>query len=106
MLGLFVLAGSTYFGHCEAATVAVQAMDFPRRQNFRDASQNLNVGDRFTRAAPDTIDYKLTVEDPAGFSKPRSADGAPHADQEQIDEHALPGTSSALVSSKWMQGIG
>jgi hypothetical protein len=58
----------------------VDTTNFTDRTNFRGspsntrqdifATEHLHVVERFTRSAPDTIDYSYTVEDPHTWTTP------------------------------------
>jgi hypothetical protein len=41
---------------------------------FRGSSENLHLVERFTRAADDTMIYQFTVEDPATWARPWTAE--------------------------------
>jgi hypothetical protein len=51
-------------GLYEANSSAIETIIFPGRQNFGGASQNLDMTEHFTHAAPDIIVYKFTVDGP------------------------------------------
>jgi hypothetical protein len=61
-------------GHWEGDTLVVETTNFNGRNAFRGASENLKVTERFTRVADDTIQYRFTVEDPATWDRPWTAD--------------------------------
>jgi hypothetical protein len=70
-------------GHWEGKTLVVETTNFNERRLFRGASEQLRLVERFTRIDADTIDYRLTVADPATFTRPwtlenplRRGDGA------------------------------
>jgi hypothetical protein len=54
-------------GRWEGDTLVVETTNFHPLQNFRGASENLKVTERFTRADADTILYKFTIDDPTTF---------------------------------------
>jgi len=56
-------------GHWEGDTLVVDTTNFTDQTRFRGASENLHVIERFTRTGPDTILYKVTIDDPSTFSK-------------------------------------
>jgi len=60
-------------GHWEGNTLVVDTTNFTDKTRFRGASENLHLIERFTRSDPDTILYEFTVEDPATFTKPWTA---------------------------------
>ena len=55
-------------GHWEGDTLVVETVGFRPEQSFRGAAENMKVIERFTRTAPDQIDYRFTVEDPTVFT--------------------------------------
>ena len=48
----------------------------------------MKVTERFTRVGPDKMNYRFTVEDPAAFTAPCSAEYPFYATNEQIYEYA------------------
>jgi hypothetical protein len=70
-------------GHVEGQTLVVETTNYNARKLFRGATEQMQTVERFTRLDADTIQYRLTVTDPATFSRPwtlenglRKADGA------------------------------
>jgi hypothetical protein len=66
-------------GRWEGDTLVVDTTNFLDRTNYEWASiwtrpsETLHLVERFTRIDADTIEYKITVEDPATFSSPWTA---------------------------------
>jgi hypothetical protein len=60
-------------GHWEGDTLVVDTANFSDRTNFRGASENLHLVEKFTRADADTLNYEFTVNDPTSFTKPWTA---------------------------------
>jgi hypothetical protein len=60
-------------GHWEGETLVVDTTNFSEKSNFRGASKNLHLIERFTRTDANTISYEFTVDDPATFTKPWKA---------------------------------
>ncbi len=56
-------------GRWEGNTLVVDTTNFNDRTNFRGASENLHVIERFTRVDADTILYEFTVEDPTTWTR-------------------------------------
>lgn len=83
-------------GHWEGNTLVVDTTNFLDRTNYEWAniwtrpSETLHLVERFTRVSADTIEYRITVEDPATFSKPWTASIpiSRLADDTQIYEYA------------------
>jgi len=71
-----VRALSTYFGESvakwEGDTLVVDTTNFNSKVNFRGASTNLHLIERYTRTAARTVDVTMTVEDPTTFARPWS----------------------------------
>jgi hypothetical protein len=60
-------------GHWEGNTLVVETTNFTDKTKFRGSSENLHLTERFTRSDPDTILYEYTVNDPATWTKPWTA---------------------------------
>ena len=60
-------------GHWEGNTLVVETTNFTGKTRFRGSSENLHLTERFTRTDPDTILYEYTVNDPATWTKPWTA---------------------------------
>jgi hypothetical protein len=61
-------------GHWDGDTLVVDVTNFSDRNPFRGSSDKLHVIERFTRVDADTILYRFTVEDPATWDKPWTAE--------------------------------
>lgn len=68
-------------GHWEGNTLVVDTTNFNGRGQIATSAatgrmkampqtENLHVVERFTRISPDTIDYRVTIDDPKMYSKP------------------------------------
>jgi hypothetical protein len=57
-------------GHWEGDTLVVETTNFNDKANFRGASENMRLTERFTRVAQDTLLYEFTVDDPTSFTRP------------------------------------
>ncbi len=75
-------------GHYEGNTLVVETINFYNQQNFRGASENLKVIERFTRVAPNKILYKFNVEDPTTFTQPFSGELTMNASSGNLYEYA------------------
>lgn len=60
-------------GRWDGDTLVVETTHFTDQTNFRGASQDMHLTERFTRAADDVLIYEFTVEDPAAFTRPWTA---------------------------------
>ena len=60
-------------GHWEGETLVVETINFSPKAEFRGASPNMHLVERFTRVNADTMNYEFTVEDPATWTRPWTA---------------------------------
>jgi hypothetical protein len=75
-------------GRWEGDTLVVETTNFHPMQQFRGASENLKVTERFTRTGPDQILYKFTIDDPSTFTAPWSGEVPFNRTEELIYEYA------------------
>lgn len=75
-------------GHWEGNTLVVDTTNFTANSNFRGATKDMHLVERFTRTGPDTIMYEFTVDDPAAFTKPWKAEIPMQQTHEPILEYA------------------
>jgi hypothetical protein len=77
-------------GHWEGNTLVVETTNFKARSAYRNANADtLKLVERFTRTAPDKIEWTATVDDPATWSRPWTfAIPLTMNDQEAIFEYA------------------
>jgi hypothetical protein len=80
--------GGDSIGWWEGDTLVVETTNYHPLQQYRGASENLKVTERFTRTGPDQILYRFTVEDPTTFVAPWTAELAFHRFDEMIHEYA------------------
>jgi hypothetical protein len=57
-------------GWWEGQTLVVETTNFNDKKLFRGATEHLRTVERFTRLDTETIEYRLTVTDPATFTRP------------------------------------
>jgi hypothetical protein len=57
-------------GRWEGDTLVVDTSNFTNKTNFRGASENMHLIERFTRTDANTIMYEFTVTDASSFTKP------------------------------------
>lgn len=57
-------------GRWEGNTLVVDTTNFSAKSNFMGASAQLHLVERFTRVAPDVIEYEITVSDPTTWTRP------------------------------------
>jgi hypothetical protein len=75
-------------GRWEGDTLVVDTTNFTDKTNFRGASKDLHLTERFTRIGPETILYEFTVDDPAAFTRTWKAEIPMQKTQESILEYA------------------
>jgi hypothetical protein len=63
-------------GRWEGQTLVVETANFNDRRLFRGATEHMRLVERFTRRDGATIDYQLTVTDPATFTRPWTLENA------------------------------
>ena len=72
-------------GRWEGDTLVVETTKFNGRASFRGESANMKLTERFTRIAPDVIEYRFTVDDPTTWTKPWTAMFTFDKDDEQYE---------------------
>jgi hypothetical protein len=77
-------------GHWEGNTLVVETTNFKQRSTYRNANADtLKLTERFTRTAPDKIEWTVTVDDSTTWSRPWTfAIPLTMNDQEAIFEYA------------------
>src|SRR5689334_21139268 len=60
-------------GRWDGDTLVVETTNFTGKTTVRGSGEKLRLVERFTRTGPKTLLYEFTVDDPASFTKPRSA---------------------------------
>ncbi len=60
-------------GHWEGETLVVETKNYSPKIYFQGAAENLEIIERFTRVAPDVLEYEVTVNDSSTWTKPWSA---------------------------------
>ena len=60
-------------GHWEGNMLVVDTTNFSPKSYFLGSTENLHVVERFTRAAADTINYEITLDDSTTWTKPWTA---------------------------------
>jgi len=61
-------------GRWEGETLVVETTNFTDKTAFQGSSEKMRLVERFTRVADDMIRYQFTVEDPATWTRPWSAE--------------------------------
>ncbi len=75
-------------GRWEANTLIVETTNFSPKSYFMGSTEGLRVVERFTRVAPDTINYEMTINDPTTWTKPWTAMMPLHQRRETLYEFA------------------
>ncbi len=60
-------------GRWEGNTLVVETTNFSAKSFFMGSADGLHLVERFTRTSPTTLDYELTFNDPATWTKPWTA---------------------------------
>jgi hypothetical protein len=60
-------------GRWDGPTLVVDTTNFSARNNFMGSTDHLHLVERFTRVAPDRVDYAITIDDPTTWTKPWTA---------------------------------
>jgi hypothetical protein len=75
-------------GRWEGSTLVIDTTNFSSKTNFMGAAQNLHLIERFTRVAPDEIDYEMTLDDPTTWTRPWTAMARLRQTDERLYEYA------------------
>jgi hypothetical protein len=75
-------------GRWEGNTLVVETTNFTDQTNFQNSGAGLRLVERFTRTDPNTIRYEFTVNDPATYTKPWTAQIFMMKSQEPVLEYA------------------
>ncbi len=75
-------------GRWEGDVLVVDTINFSPHASFMGSAENLHLVERFTRVAPDRIDYRITLDDPTTWTKPWTAVIRLRRTQEKIYEVA------------------
>jgi hypothetical protein len=63
-------------GRWDGDTLVVETTNFSDKTRFRGSTENLKVTERFTRLDARTLRYQFTIEDPATWTRPWTAEYA------------------------------
>jgi hypothetical protein len=75
-------------GRWEGNTLVVETTNFSAKSFFMGATDRLQVVERFTRTAPDRIEYEITITDPTTWTRPWTAMMPLRQRQERLFEYA------------------
>ncbi len=85
-------------GHWEGNTLVVDTTNYSATGGFMGSTENLHVVERFTRVSPGTINYEVTADDPATWTKPWTAMIPLRQSEDQLYEYACHEGNVALMS--------
>jgi hypothetical protein len=57
-------------GHWEGNTLVVDVTNFSPKTDYQGSRENLHLIERWTRTGPNTLEYIVTIEDPAVWTRP------------------------------------
>jgi hypothetical protein len=57
-------------GHWEGDTLVIDVTNFSPKNDYRGSRENLHLIERWTRTGPTTLEYVVTIEDPAIWTRP------------------------------------
>ena len=60
-------------GHWEGDTLVVETTHFNGKVSYQGSAESLQLVERFTRVAADTLEYRYTLDDPAAYARPWTA---------------------------------
>jgi hypothetical protein len=75
-------------GHFEGNTLVVETTNYRDDTNFLGSGQRMHLIERFTRVAPDELNYEFTVTDPESFARPFTVQIPMPRTQGEIYEYA------------------
>jgi len=75
-------------GHWDGNTLVVETTNFSSKSSFRGSSDKFHLIERFTRVAPDTLNYEIEVSDPTTWTKSWTAMIPMKQSHEAIFEYA------------------
>jgi len=75
-------------GHWEGDTLVIETTNLNGKNPFRGSSENMRVTERIARVDADTLSYKFTVDDPATWATPWTAEAPMTKSVGPIFEHA------------------
>jgi hypothetical protein len=60
-------------GHFEGDTLVIETTNYSPKSPFMGSTESVHITERFTRSAPDTLEYRVTVDDPRTWTRPWTA---------------------------------
>jgi hypothetical protein len=84
-------------GRWEGETLVVDTTNFSARGATRGATESLHLTERFTRVSPETIEYAITYDDPATWTRPWTAMFRLKSTGEKVYEYACHEGNHSIV---------
>jgi hypothetical protein len=84
-------------GKWEGDTLVVETTNFTNQFSFRGSSEHMRLVERFTRTADDVLTYRVTIDDPAAFTRPWTVELPARRSTESIYEYACHEGNYGLV---------
>jgi hypothetical protein len=84
-------------GRWDGETLVVDTTNYSAPGAIRGATENLHLTERFTRVSPEVIEYAITFEDPATWTKPWTAMIRLKSTPEKIYEYACHEGNHSIV---------
>jgi hypothetical protein len=75
-------------GHWEGDTLVVETRNFNGKAGFRGSGENLTMTERYTRVAPNKIDFQLTFDDDTQWTQPWTVAYSMHPAEGELYEYA------------------
>lgn len=75
-------------GHWEGETLVVETKNYSPKSYFMGAGESLEITERFTRVAPDVLEYEVAVNDPTTWAAPWTAMIPLRQSEEPVFEYA------------------
>ena len=75
-------------GHWEGDTLVIETTNLNGKNPFRGSSENMHVTERIARVDADTLSYRFTIDDPATWTTPWTAEAPMTKSVGPIFEHA------------------
>ena len=72
-------------GHWEGDTLVVEVTNFSDKTEFRGSRETLRLVERFTRVDANALDYRVTIDDPATFTRSWTIGVPMKQDKEQME---------------------
>jgi len=72
-------------GHWEGDTLVVEVTNFSDKTDFRGSRETLRLIERYSRVGADSINYTVTIDDPATFTKQWTIGVPLKTDKEQTE---------------------